>query len=159
MKTFTLEFRNGSGNVKIISFKEVVEFAEKELLTNISQLTVTDVPKEKEEATMRFLFNVEHIQSLTGQNEEFKKTILDELFPEQIIELFKIRGYSLEDVSEVSEGVFRVRSAYGPGDFKLLSSGLIEQSYAGFIGREEKVCYVKLLDPENNFEVIYEEMI
>ena len=79
--------------------------------------------------------------------------------PTELKRLFSARKFSIDDIREVSPGVFRVKSAYGPGDFRVLSNGLVENSWAGFIGREDKVCYVEHLDPKQDYKVVYEEMI
>ena len=79
--------------------------------------------------------------------------------PKELKRLFSARGYQLEDIRETSPGTFRVKSAYGPGDFRVLPNGLIENAHAGFIGREDKVCYIEHYDPAKDFELVYEEMI
>jgi len=76
-----------------------------------------------------------------------------------LLELFINRAYVVKDIYETGENTFRVKSAYGPGDFTVLPNGLIENSWAGFIGHEEKVCYIEHLDPTKDYEVVYEEMI
>jgi len=79
--------------------------------------------------------------------------------PVDLVALFEKRGYDMNDIRETSDYTYRVKSAYGPGDFRVMKNGLIENTKAGFIGREDKVCYVKHLDPKNDYEVVYEEMI
>jgi hypothetical protein len=88
------------------------------------------------------------------------KTIRNPI-PQKLLDLFKRREYDMEEIQETHDRTYRVRSAYGPGDFTLLKNGRIEQAYAGFIGREDKVTYVKEYEEAENGEwkLVYEEMI
>jgi hypothetical protein len=66
------------------------------------------------------------------------------------------------DENEVSvrEDYIRMRSAYGPGDFRFIGENEVENSKAGFIGREDKVCYVKTFDVAGETaKLLTEEMI
>lgn len=80
------------------------------------------------------------------------------VIPEEIVSYFIKIGIAPDDVSEPTEGIFRAKSAYGPGDFTM-EKGMIKNSKAGFIGNEEKVEYVKIIDPNDNFNIVSEEIL
>ena len=78
--------------------------------------------------------------------------------PPELRVLFEKRGYDFNEIREIDPGIFRVKSAYGPGDFKVLNSGMIGNSRVEFIGHEEKVCKTKIIDPVT-MEVVDEYII
>lgn len=78
----------------------------------------------------------------------------------KLVDFFETMDFKPEDIREIGQEEYRVKSAYGPGDFRVLPNGNIENSWAGFYGHEEKVCYVEELEKTSmGYEVVSFYMI
>ena len=79
--------------------------------------------------------------------------------PKVLQDYFNRCNFNPAEIRSSGYGSFRVKSAYGPGDFSVRKDGLIENNKAGFIGQEEKVCYITIIDPAKDFTVVDEYII
>ena len=59
--------------------------------------------------------------------------------------------------SQDEGNTIRIDSAYGPGDFRFLEDGTLEQSFASFYGVDEKIETVRRYKLENGEAFLIEE--
>ena len=78
--------------------------------------------------------------------------------PDSILNYFIHKEITPNDVSEIDEGVYRVKSLYDEGDFFMTENGLI-QNHRVVKTDEKEMEYIALIDPNLNFKIVFEEII